>query len=213
MHGMCFYQNDGTGRDLYISGNNGGFYKEYRIINTKPPVTSKSIHTKSLYNPVFTKPINRYVCDGQGRDVYIFSQNSRNCKPKSTNSPDLEAIVRNDEPDDSANSNEKSNPTMNSIDCVKNKRNKQIAESVLKRVFYANAENVPVRRMSPKVKFISRSTVLTPETSPLNERIKYKDRFQYYYPESRNKCGYVFTQEKLSRDIKSLATFNSRYDK
>ena len=29
---ITVYQNDGSGRDAYISSNNAGFYKDYRMI-------------------------------------------------------------------------------------------------------------------------------------------------------------------------------------
>lgn len=219
MHGgMCFYQNDGSGRDIYISGNNGGFFKEYQYLNNKPHNYHKNsnINGKHLYNPVFSKPINRYFCDGQGRDVYIFSQNSRNSKMKKTNKAELENMVRNDEEQkQNGNQNGKTNPAITSIDNVKSKKNKQIAENVLRRVFYANAENIPSRQMLPKTNFATRNNIeiSTPLTSELNENIKYKDRYQYYYPNNKHQRGFSITQENLSSGIRTLAAFSSKLDK
>ena len=55
---IFLYHNDGTGRDCYISSNNGGFYKEYGIIKESKGMPNEP-KTKSMFNPVISKPIGR----------------------------------------------------------------------------------------------------------------------------------------------------------
>lgn len=68
---MTVYNNDGSGRDGYISYNNGGYWKE-----GMKPVPYSSIH--SFRSPFITyhslnrkTPPFRYICDGSGRDGYV----------------------------------------------------------------------------------------------------------------------------------------------
>ena len=104
---IFLYHNDGSGRDSYISSNNGGFYKEYRIIKTSQGCPNHDI--KSMFNPVISKPIGRYFCDGNGRDVYIFKQNTRNLKVNS-DCLELPSILRNENFRISGAKTEKLNP-------------------------------------------------------------------------------------------------------
>ena len=55
---IFLYHNDGTGRDCYISSNNGGFYNEYRIIKASKGMPNEP-KTKRMFNPVISKPIGR----------------------------------------------------------------------------------------------------------------------------------------------------------
>lgn len=148
---ICFYQNDGSGRDSYISSNNGGFYSEYRIINTKPSY-QKRINSKRLYDPICFRPIKKYFSDGKGRDVFIYSQNSRNLPM--ARSMDLKDIVRlNTDGEKDKGRRKGGNPYLN----PNGSANRKKVNDVLKRVFYANAENVPIKRMLPKPVFKKRN--------------------------------------------------------
>ena len=53
---IFLYHNEG--RDCYISSNNGGFYKEYHIIKASKGMPNEP-KTKSMFNPVISKPIGR----------------------------------------------------------------------------------------------------------------------------------------------------------
>lgn len=133
---ICFYQNDGSGRDSYISNNNGGFYREYRIINIKPSY-QKIRRNKRLYNPICFKPIKKYFSDGKGRDVFIYSQNSRNLPM--ARSLELRDIVRTNT---EANKEKNPNPYLN----PNGSANRKKVNDVLKRVFYSITETVPKKK-------------------------------------------------------------------
>lgn len=195
------YHNDGSGRDSYISSNNAGFYKEYRIINCSQ-FPEKISGIKSMYNPVFSKPIGRYFCDGNGRDVYIFKQNSRNLDLRTTG-VDLPSILRNDNFVMNGAKTFKQNPDIS--DKIKNDRNRIIEQNVVKRIFYGNAKGLSERRMSPKVKFNKKALYLK-DMNNLNDSIKLKDRFSYYY-----KSRPTLTEENFIKGVHTLANFNCRY--
>jgi hypothetical protein len=64
------YEPNGTGRDVYISSNNGGFHRNYR---PEPPrnsyMTAGSVIHQFKYHQD-PKTIH-YKSDGSGRDYYI----------------------------------------------------------------------------------------------------------------------------------------------
>ena len=168
---IFLYHNDGSGRDSYISSNNGGFYKEYRIIKTSQGCPNHDI--KSMFNPVISKPIGRYFCDGNGRDVYIFKQNTRNLKGNS-DCLELPSILRNENFRISGAKTEKLNPDIS--DKIKSERNAIIARNLLKRIYYGNSKGLPERRMSPKVKFNKRDNVAQNyDYSRENEKSKFNN--------------------------------------
>ena len=70
-----FYQNDGSGRDTYISNDNGGFQKP-RHITGKPinDLSKNSLYQRDPHHEITGKHIN-YLQDGTGRDSYIFMSN------------------------------------------------------------------------------------------------------------------------------------------
>ena len=199
---ICLYQNDGSGRDSYISSNNAGFYKEYRIIKTSEGSPENSRRLKSMYNPVFSKPIGKYFCDGKGRDVYIFKQNTRNLNSTS-GGLDLPNILRNDDCVISGAKNDRQNPDIK--DKIKSSHNKIIAKNLIRRIFYGDVKGIPERKMSPKVKF-NKKRIFIQDRGDLNERISEKDRFAYYY-----KTKYAITEENFIKGIKTIANFNCRY--
>jgi hypothetical protein len=200
---IVHYANDGSGRDLYISSNNAGFYKEYRIINTNTRQFEPYRGGKSFYNPVFSKPLNRYYCDGMGRDHYIFSNNSRNFAMGSAGI-DLPSILRNDDFDTAVNTSS-SNPALKSIAKGNNRVNRMITKNVLKRVFYGNAEGVKDRRMSPKVQFNKKYLELCAERGHvLNDNVKDCFKYKYYYDKD-----YAITENNMRRSLKTMNEFNS----
>ena len=68
-----YYRDDGTGRDLYITCNNGGLYQqrrqlpEYPVSSFRPKRSCKSNVPNSSHKKV------RYTSNGTGRDSYIYS--------------------------------------------------------------------------------------------------------------------------------------------
>ena len=68
-----YYRDDGTGRDLYITCNNGGLYQErrtvpeYPVSSFRPKRSWKSNVTNSSHKKV------RYNSNGSGRDSYIYT--------------------------------------------------------------------------------------------------------------------------------------------
>ena len=197
---IFLYHNDGTGRDCYISSNNGGFYKEYRIIKASKGMPNEP-KTKSMFNPVISKPIGRYFCDGNGRDVYIFKQNTRNLNIASSGI-DLPNILRNETFQMTGAKTDKQNPDIS--DKIRSNRNAIIERNLIKRVFYGNARGLSERGMSLKVKFMKRSYEINPYT--LNDRISDKDKFSYYY-----KSKYAITESNLIKGLNTIAGFNPRY--
>ena len=194
---IFLYHNDGSGRDSYISSNNGGFYKEYRIIKTSQGCPNHDI--KSMFNPVISKPIGRYFCDGNGRDIYIFKQNARNLKVNS-DCLELPSILRNDNFRISGAKTEKLNPDIS--DKIKSERNAIIARNLIKRIYYGNSKGLPERRMSPKVKFNKRELAQSYDYSKENE----KNKFSYYY-----NTKYAITESNLLKGVNTIAGFNPRY--
>lgn len=154
-----------------------------------------------MFNPVISKPIGRYFCDGNGRDVYIFKQNTRNLNIASSGI-DLPNILRNETFQMTGAKTDKQNPDIS--DKIRSNRNAIIERNLIKRVFYGNARGFSERRMSPKVKFMKRSYEINPYT--LNDRISDKDKFSYYY-----KSKYAITESNLIKGLNTIAGFNPRY--
>ena len=74
------YKINGTGRDLYIYQNNGGFsiYNDRPIAN-KPGGFLPKINRSPCKFPDISQPMaKRYQVDGTGRDLYIYTDNGGN---------------------------------------------------------------------------------------------------------------------------------------
>ena len=66
-----YYRENGTGRDTYISVDNGGYYLPHC---TLPEFPVSSLRGVRRVRPVTANPSNkmlRYITDGTGRDTYI----------------------------------------------------------------------------------------------------------------------------------------------
>ena len=143
------YQNDGCGRDTYISFYNGGFGK-YKLSNMILPEQTES--PKHYYHPnlALCKPTKKYFCNGGGRDSYVYiSLLEENEKNKG---------------------NLKLNNILRSYDHIKHplKTSKNISPSkfekkLINRIFYGKCPGLDDRFMSPKVKFMKK------EESPKKE--------------------------------------------
>ena len=76
---FTFYYPDGTGRDDYISVNNGGFLRTNKLTRVfNPLISPKRVHHQDLTLP--KKPLNQYYLSGNGRDLYIYCGNPLNQK-------------------------------------------------------------------------------------------------------------------------------------
>ena len=65
------YFSDGTGRDTFVKGDNGGFFKAYHPVPASPVTT---FYTKKEYTPPAPVIKSRgvfYHSDGTGRDSYV----------------------------------------------------------------------------------------------------------------------------------------------
>jgi hypothetical protein len=64
------YEANGTGRDVYISSNNGGFHRNYR---PEPPRSSYMVAGPVLKQCKYQQDPKtvQYKSDGSGRDYYI----------------------------------------------------------------------------------------------------------------------------------------------
>ena len=75
---FTFYFPDGTGRDDYISVNNGGFLRTNKLTRVfNPLISPKIVHHQDL---TLSKPLNHYNLSGNGRDLYIYCGNPLNQK-------------------------------------------------------------------------------------------------------------------------------------
>ena len=73
---FSFYYSDGSGRDDYITVNNGGFIKKNKLTKSFKPFNAQ---IKTHYNDLFLmRPLNHYTLDGTGRDFYIYRGNAVN---------------------------------------------------------------------------------------------------------------------------------------
>ena len=145
------YQNDGAGRDTYISFYNGGFGK-YKLTDTF--LQEKTESPKHYYhqNLALWKPTKRYFCNGGGRDSYVYisllEENEKN------------------------RGNIRLNNILRSYDNIQGpmKTSKKISPSkfekkLINRIFYGKCPGLNERFMSPKVKFMKR------EESPKKDEI------------------------------------------
>ena len=147
------YQNDGAGRDTYISFYNGGF-GEYKLSNILLPEQNDS--PRHYYHPnlALCKPIKRYFCNGGGRDSYVYiSLLEENEKNKG---------------------NLRLNNILRSYDNIQHpiKTSKNISPSkferkLINRIFYGKCPGLNDRFMSPKVKFLKKEE--SPKKEELNE--------------------------------------------
>jgi hypothetical protein len=63
------YRINGTGRDTYISANNGGYYRVNSMINKPNPCRNSYIRPVTPSTPAPRSV--KYISDGTGRDRYI----------------------------------------------------------------------------------------------------------------------------------------------
>lgn len=142
-------KNDGTGRDTYISFNNGGFGHFKR---RPEPYQSDSLN---FSNYVFHqdlssyKPMKRYVTNGTGRDGYVYRGMLEEWDKCKGNLP-LPRILRNDD------TSIKTNRTRYSQSNTPSKFERRL----LNRIFYGKCKGLSDRLMSPKVKFLSKEELM-----------------------------------------------------
>ena len=150
------YQNDGAGRDTYISFYNGGF-GTYKLSDMY--LQEKTDSPKHYYHPnlALCKPTKRYFCNGGGRDSYVYiSLLEENEKNKG---------------------NLKLNNILRSYDNIKYpmKTSKNISPSkfekrLINRIFYGKCPGLNDRFMSPKVKFLKKEELLRKEENCEDEK-------------------------------------------
>ena len=139
------YQNDGAGRDTYISFYNGGF-GTYKLTDTY--LREQTDSPKHYYHPnlALCKPTKRYFCNGGGRDSYVYiSLLEENEKNKGNLR--LNNILR----------------SYDNIQCPM-KTSKNISPSkfekrLINRIFYGKCPGLNDRFMSPKVKFMKKEEI------------------------------------------------------
>lgn len=68
-----FYRQDGTGRDAYISVDNGGFSFPSKTISEFPVGSFIRRSSNKAVTPTTPTKFMRYVSNGTGRDSYIMS--------------------------------------------------------------------------------------------------------------------------------------------
>jgi len=143
------YQNDGCGRDTYISFYNGGFGK-YKLSDLHMREQTESPRHYYHQNLALCKPTKRYFCNGGGRDSYVYiSLLEENEKHKGNLR--LNNILR--------SYDHKDYPMKTSKNISPSKFEKRL----INRIFYGKCPGLDERFMSPKVKFTKR------DESPKNE--------------------------------------------
>ena len=136
------YQNDGAGRDTYISFYNGGFGK-YKLTDTFMKEKTESPRHYYHQNLSLCKPTKRYFCNGGGRDSYVYisllEENEKN------------------------RGNLRLNNILRSYDNIqlplktsKNISPSKFEKKLINRIFYGKCPGLNDRFMSPKVKFMKK---------------------------------------------------------
>jgi len=136
---MIKYKNDGSGKDTYISFNNGGFWHTPGPLRTEKscPRLFKRGPDLSIY-----RPLDRYYNDGSGRDFYIKSSIQKDYFTANTTSN----WGSNFRKDDNGYVN-------NTKRFILRKNPSKFEKKLLRRIFYGNAEGINERYMSPRAKF------------------------------------------------------------
>lgn len=94
---ISIYQIDGSGRDSYISYNNGGFWKDNFISGKNKQRTSAPRRKYTLISLTRNPPPFKYWSDGSGRDSYIsYNEGGLVQKFTANNSIELSSYLRND---------------------------------------------------------------------------------------------------------------------
>jgi hypothetical protein len=139
------YQNNGGGRDTYISLYNGGFGK-YNINDTYFKEITES--PKHIYhqNLSLCKPTKRYFTNGGGRDTYVYNSlldENDKCKGNLL----LNNILRSYD------------VTKYPIPTSKDLSPSKFEKKLINRIFYGKSYDVKDRQMSPKVKFLKKEDI------------------------------------------------------
>lgn len=157
------YNENGTGRDTYISFNDGGFAKYFAKI--KPITRSDCPFEQSHYickrpDLSLSKPINKYWTNGTGRDIYIY-QGMLEDHSRQRNAVNLQNFLRS-----SYDTGMRSSRT---IDAKRTSPSK-FERKLLSRIFYGKCPGVKERLMSPKVKFLKNEKSINSSLNKSNSR-------------------------------------------
>jgi hypothetical protein len=179
------YQNNGGGRDTYISLYNGGFGK-YNLKDSY--FKEKTESPKHIYhqNLSLCKPTKRYFTNGGGRDTYVYNSlldENDKCKGNLL----LNNILR---------SYDVTNyPIATSKDLSPSKFEKKL----INRIFYGKSSDVKDRQMSPKVKFLKKeNNSKNTENSFFEENEKNKT-----FMETKNGKKFETEDKKIDKHIDS----------
>ena len=158
------YQNDGCGRDTYISFYNGGFGK-YKLSDMYKHEQTESPRHYYHQNLALCKPTKRYFCNGGGRDSYVYiSLLEENEKHKGNLR--LDNILR--------SYDNKDHPMKTSKNISPSKFEKRL----INRIFYGKCPGLDERFMSPKVKFTKREESQKKEEDEKNlDNVETKEDF------------------------------------
>lgn len=202
------YKNDGTGRDTYISSNNAGFYREYRIINADlNKIAKPKIFHKGFGRLACEKAVNRYTCDGAGRDLYIFHGNCRNLAT-SYGGCNLQDILRRDDEEPSKEV-DISTSKRNRMAISLNKSHGRVPSGVVQRLFYGKSKDRDERRLSPKVVF-AKKRKLPPIQTEYNRRNPYSLFRKEKESPSKQRYPIMLTEPKLMNDLRVLAKYKPK---
>ena len=150
------YQNDGAGRDTYISFYNGGFRK-YKLRDMI--VREHTDSPKHYYHPnlALCKPTKRYFCNGGGRDSYVYisllEENEKN-----RGNLRLNNILRSYD------------NIQTQLKTSKNTSPSKFEKKLINRIFYGKCPGLDDRFMSPKVKFLKKEDIQKKEENYEEEK-------------------------------------------
>ena len=151
------YQNDGAGRDTYISFYNGGF-GQYKMSNMLLREHNDSPKHYYHANLALCKPTKRYFCNGGGRDSYVYisllEENEKN-----RGNLRLNNILRSYD------------NTKHPLKTSKNISPSKFEKKLINRIFYGKCPGLNDRFMSPKVKFLKKGESPKKEENVEEEKI------------------------------------------
>ena len=195
------YQNDGAGRDTYISFYNGGFGK-YKLRDMIMREQNDSPRHYYHQNLALCKPTKRYFCNGGGRDSYVY----------------ISLLEENEK----YRGNLRLNNILRSYDNIDHpiKTSKNISPSkfekkLINRIFYGKCPGLKERFMSPKVKFLKKEDLQKKDENIENEKnldtIEKKEEFNITRNNRYNKNYNSYLTEG-SDDIRKNQFSNSVYN-
>ncbi|MCQ2820308.1 MAG: hypothetical protein MJ252_23830 [archaeon] len=148
------YETDGKGRDMYISYNNGGFWKDnlYKI-KYSPNYTQK--YTPRFFSLIHPTPPFTYYSDGTGRDGYVLFDKGLKRQFSPANKFIFGDLLRQSEPQRERISFSE----MSKGEILRNKKLSKIQKDVSNRLYQNKNFNLPTVKNEPLIKYYAKTGV------------------------------------------------------